>query len=431
MTYAPNPTPPALQPTTRQAIFTVCTYSYLPKAQVLVQSLKGICDTYILLPERDRGDGWRATLERRMGCRILLLSDLALPHSAVMAFQYDAFELSNALKPSGFKALFAAGYNQVLYFDSDMEVYAPLQPIFEALSQGDAVVTAHIDAPLPDDGHSPSTEDVLRSGQFNGGFLALNDSPAALGFLDWWQDRLNNQSIAHPNHYYFVDQFYLAMIASFIERLVILRHPGVNAAYWNLPQREPFEALGDGGSLRGQPLIFFHYSGFAADDLPRISRHQNRYRLPDDHPILPLFARYRDRLAAAEAALSDLDLTYSFTHFNDGTPISMDDRRRLLLADPAAKAALSDPFSGLGALAETNPSPPWPVPRPEVDRLRALNAEAQDQAAQSEHALIAARAELEATRAELRATTAAYHSILASTAWKVTAPLRAALKFLR
>jgi hypothetical protein len=74
---------------------------------------------------------------------------------------------------------------------------------------------------------------------------------------------------------------------------------------------------------------------------------------------------------------------------------------------------------------------PWPVPRPEADRLRALHAEAQGQAAQSEQALIAARAELEATRAELRATTAAYQSILASTAWKVTAPLRAALKFLR
>ncbi|KJV10863.1 hypothetical protein VZ95_02085 [Elstera litoralis] len=343
---------------------------------VFLQSVRGVCDTYVLLSERDPGPERRADLERRTGCRVLFMTDLGLAQPWVMAFQYDVFEMSTALKPNGFVALFAAGYRQVLYFDTDIECYGPLDPIFEELTRVDAVVPPHIDAPLPNDGHSPTNEDILRSGQLNSGFLALNKTPETEQFARWWADRLNENCIFHINHYFFVDQFHLAMIVSFVKKLSIYHHPGANAAYWNLPQRAPFVAVGECGTLRGEPLIFFHYSGFAAEDLPRISRHQNRYRLPNDHPILPLFARYRDRLAAAEVALSDLDLSYSFTRYADGSPIPMADRRRVLLADPAVKAGLTDPFQGLGDLASTNPLPPWPVPRAEVEAERAQAAAA-------------------------------------------------------
>lgn len=410
----------------RQAIFTVCTYSYLPKALVLLDSLRGAADLFVVLPETARPD--REALEASVGAKLLFLADLGVADPRRMAFQYDAFELSNALKPFGFQTLFAAGYTQVLYFDTDMEVYTPLAPLWDALNTADAVITPHIEAPLPNDGQTPSTEDVLRSGQFNGGFLGLNDTPATRTFLGWWADRLTMHSLVHPNHYYFVDQFYLAMIASFIPALTILRHPGANLAYWNLVEREPVVATADGISVGGQPLIFFHFSGFSSDDLPRLSRHQNRFRLPEGHALLPLLARYRDALAAAEARLAAFDLGYSFAAYADGRPIPLDDRRKLLLADAPARARVPDPFQGLGPLAESAPIFPWPVVRADFDAAIAQAAEVERNLRAE---LAATLTERDALRHALAEATAAYQSILGSTAWKLTAPLRAVLRIAR
>lgn len=411
---------------TRQAIFTVCTYSYLSKAVVLLDSLRGMADLFVVLPETPRPD--RAALEATIGAKLVFLGDLGIPDPQRMAFQYDAFELSNALKPFGFESLFAAGYEEVLYFDADMEVYAPITPLWAALEAADAVITPHIETPLPDDGQTPSTEDVLRSGQFNGGFLGLRATPVTRAFLGWWADRLEMHSLVHQNHYYFVDQFYLAMIASFVPNLLILRHPGVNLAYWNLPERAPVEAIDGGLSVRGEPLIFFHFSGFYPDDLPRISRHQNRFRLPGNHPLLPLLAGYRDKLTAAEARLASFELTYSFAAYADGRPIPLEDRRRLLLAGEAARMAVVDPFQGLGALAETTPAPPWPVLRAEAEADKA-RAAAIETALRAELAAMAV--ERDALRRAVTDATAAYQSIVASTAWRLTAPLRAALGMIR
>lgn len=410
-------------PDSRQAIFTVCTYSYLPKALVLLDSLRGAADLFVVLPETARPD--RDALETAIGAQLLFLSDLPVPDPVRMAFQYDAFELSNAMKPFGFEALFAAGYEQVLYFDTDMEVYSPLSALWESLANADAVITPHIEAPLPDDGHTPNTEDVLRSGQFNGGFLALKETLATRAFLGWWGDRLAMHSLVHQNHYYFVDQFYLAMIASFIPNLRILRHPGANLAYWNLAEREPVSATAQGLTVSGQPLIFFHFSGFYPEDLPRLSRHQNRFRLPAGHPLLPLLAQYRDKLEAAETRLSAFDLDYSFAAYADGRPISLEDRRKLLLAAPAARQSLADPFQGLGALADSTPIPPWPVLRADFDAEKARAAEIEKNLRAELAATIADR---DALRHALAEATAAYQSILGSTAWKLTAPLRALLE---
>lgn len=431
MIKAPMTASVEITPTTPQAIFTVCSFNYLPQAQVFIQSVAAAADRYVVVCEQDPGPARREEIARRLGCHVLFLEDLGLPRARIMAFQYDVTELNTSVKPGAFARLFAAGYARVLYFDPDIECYAPLDGLFAQLEQADALVTPHLLKPLPSDGRGPSNEDVLRSGQFNFGFVGLSNTKNGLDFVDFWMDRLENNCIFHHQHYYFVDQFYGALLASFAERLVIARDPGLNLAYWNLPVHGPLACVNSQWRVEGRPLVFFHYSGFAAEDLPRVSRHQDRYRLPDDSPILPLLIGYRDRLSAARARFADLDQSYSFGRYADGTPIPPEDRHRVLLADPAVKSGLVDPFQGLGALAQTNPVPPWPVSRAEFEAQRHRRAEAEAEAEAQSADLAALRHELDQVRAQLQATTQAYQSVLASTAWKVTAPLRRMLALTR
>ena len=62
----------------------------------------------------------------------------------------------------------------VYYFDSDIELFAPLSEVEEALAQGaNLVLTPHILRPAPDQHRERA---LLRSGSFNAGFLAVAPS---------------------------------------------------------------------------------------------------------------------------------------------------------------------------------------------------------------------------------------------------------------
>ncbi len=48
--------------------------------------------------------------------------------------------------------------------------------------------------------------------------------------------------------------------------LAILRDPGYNVAYWNLPSRTLAGAPSGGYTVNGEPLRFFHFSGYDPDE---------------------------------------------------------------------------------------------------------------------------------------------------------------------
>ena len=66
--------------------------------------------------------------------------------------------------------------------------------------------------------------------------------------------------------------------------LHVLRDPGCNVAYWNLPSRHLRHGK-EGYEVDGRPLRFFHFTGFDPAQPDRLSKHQDRIDLAR-HPAL-------------------------------------------------------------------------------------------------------------------------------------------------
>jgi glycosyltransferase involved in cell wall biosynthesis len=274
-----------------------------------------------------------------------------------MAATYDVTELATAVKPWAFEHLFARGVSVAIYLDPDIEVFDSLGPLEPLARAHGMILTPHVTAPLPQDGKHPDERDLLLSGIYNLGFLALS-AEAARTFLPWWRTRLRRDCLNDTTRGLFVDQRWIDLVPSLFAP-AILKDPGYNVAYWNLPHRtltrdsDRILVYGDGGV---RPLRFFHFSGFSPRTPHLLSKHQlasPRIRLSD----APLLADLCSRYAAAlkEAGFADCDaLPYGFATTATGLPLDARARRTLLrtyVEDEAREgnASFPNPFSPAGA----------------------------------------------------------------------------------
>jgi hypothetical protein len=245
-------------------------------------------------------------------------------------------ELDMALKPHAVQHLFSRfGFEVVLYFDSDIKVYQPLDRLFDKLKDHSLILTPHLMQPLSDH-KRPSDLDILRAGIYNGGCLPLRNCDESHRFLAWWKSRLHEHClIDHPNGL-FVDQRWLDFVPGFFPGAGILREPGYNVAYWNLKER-----------AEGEPVYFFHFSGFDPERPEDISRHQNRYRLST--------LRSEDRALYIDYAKEVIDrgyrefkgLPYAYGFFDNGIAIP-DATRRVYYESAGIANSIPNPFSEAG-----------------------------------------------------------------------------------
>lgn len=331
----------------KHTIFTICSANYLPTAKVLLDSLnthESDARRVLVLVEREWPAERLSHLADTLKCEVWPLSALNLPDLDKMAFQYDITEFNTAVKPFVFQALFAQGTQAAIYLDPDICLYQPLSALWNVLGQQPAIVTPHITEPLPNDNLQPSTENMARCGQFNFGFVGLANTPEAHRFIDWWAERLTDHCIFHPDHFYFVDQFYGALITSFIPETRIWGHQGYNYAYWNASQRE-LEYSESGGWTTGDgPLVFFHFSGFTRSDPDALSRHQNRVRAQPGSALSQLAHAYAQAIDANAAVMQPFQQSYSFGTYTDGSAIDLLERRTFRDLSDADKALITDPF---------------------------------------------------------------------------------------
>jgi glycosyltransferase involved in cell wall biosynthesis len=270
-----------------------------------------------------------------------------------MAAIYDVTELATAVKPWAFQYLFARGATVVIFLDPDIEVFDSLGSLETLTREHGMVLTPHITKPLPQDGKSPSERDLLQSGTYNLGFLALSAGKAQ-AFLPWWSERLRRDCLNDAAGGLFVDQRWIDFAPTLFEPH-ILKDPGYNVAYWNLPHRA-LERDGDRILVNGHPLRFFHYSGFSARAPHLLSKHQlssPRVRLSDSPILTELCERYAASLIGAGFVEASA-LPYGFTSTGAGLPLDTWSRRvlrRTYLEDEAGQKSLAfpDPFSGAGA----------------------------------------------------------------------------------
>jgi hypothetical protein len=187
--------------------------------------------------------------------------------------------------------------------------------------------------------------DILRAGVFNLGFIALSRCEEALSYLDWWKQRLYDQCVVDLSRGLFLDQRWTDFAPCFISRVLVLRDPAYNVAYWNLHERQVTETEGR-FLVNGSPLRFFHFSGFDPNNPDRLSKHQNRFSV-DDLPAVKELTQQYSRLLYAYGYDACHQWPYAYQCFENGISIP-DVGRPILQERPSLEETVADPFSEEG-----------------------------------------------------------------------------------
>jgi hypothetical protein len=282
-------------------VFTLCSINYLAQAHTLGDSLRRT-NPHIrfVIGLVDRLDKSTVPADKLSDFEIIELHTIGINHLDEMCDRYDITELNTAVKPYFIRYFFerTAQVRNVVYLDPDIIVYQPLTELETLLETHDFVVTPHITQPIDDD-HSPSELDHLNTGIYNFGFIALHKSPQAFEFVRWWEQKLFDECKIDLCNGLFVDQNWGNFLPFFWNNVFVQKHPGWNAAYWNLTEKT-FSVI-DGVHFANQlPVVFFHYSGYDPNKPSLISKYQNRYTFEHRPDLRPLFQYYHDELIRNE-----------------------------------------------------------------------------------------------------------------------------------
>ena len=308
------------------AVFTIVSANYIAYAATLMQSVRQFhphTRRIIVLSDAAHGfDGLDLAAE------VITCDQLGIALIENMKLWYSVIEFNTAVKPFVFRYLFRnEGIPQAVYLDPDIRLFAPLRLVFEGLAEHSLVLTPHMTKPLQD-GRQPSDHAIMKSGVYNLGFAALCNDEDGNALVDWWCDRLFAHCRVDIAGNLFTDQRWMDLAPAFVARTLLLRHPGYNVAYWNLAHRR-VETAGQGYTVDGQELVFFHFSGIVPTDAGVFSKHQNRFTIATLGAVAGLCDAYRAQVLA-NGWLTFSGVAYAFGHFRDGRKIADVMRRAVL-----------------------------------------------------------------------------------------------------
>jgi hypothetical protein len=338
----------------RVGVFTIASKNYLPYARVLFASLREHhpdFSRHLILCDQPEGyfDPAQEDFE------VVLAEDLPIERFRHMAFRYTVLELNTAVKPFAAQLLFEKhGLDALIYLDPDIKVYRPMAELLRALEDNDVVLTPHLTEPLEDDGRLPSELVMLQSGAYNLGFIALRRGEPARRLLAWWGRNCYQQCRNAQEEGLFVDQKWIDLVPGFFDHVCILRLPSYNAAYWNLQHRPISRDANGHFYAAGQPLAFFHFSGFDPLSEHVLSKLTNRYDLNNAGPaVQDLCADYRQGVLAFGWRETHA-WPYVYGHFLGGPKIP--DFLRLYFAKEVAPGLGPhvDPFDLAGKVGEAS-----------------------------------------------------------------------------
>lgn len=325
---------------TERCAYTIVNHNYLHFALTLARSFEQHHPEhhfFIFLVERDVPQG---TTERAdLGPRTTLvpLGQIGLPDLLQRAFYYDVTELCTSVKPDCALYLFDQGWAQVVYLDPDIFLYGALSDVYEGLDRHDIILTPHTVVPMADQ-HMPNELDLLKTGAYNLGFVAIAGRSEGRRFLTWWAHRLRFDAQIAFDSGLFTDQKWVDLVPSYFDHVWICKLRTLNVAYWNLHERS---VTVDGGRylVAGRPLVFFHFSGINVHDPSRLSKYQTRHVLAAEPVVAELVTAY----CRAVQARMPRPVAYSFGHYAGGRQITAGERR--LYRELVLRGhAVADPF---------------------------------------------------------------------------------------
>jgi glycosyltransferase involved in cell wall biosynthesis len=240
------------------------------------------------------------------------------------------------------------------------------------------VLTPHIRDPYRDDERPPAEMDILRAGTYNLGFIALKRGPDADRVLDWWAEKTEHDCVVDMDSGIMVDQKWIDLVPGYVPGTAILPNAELNVAYWNLHERVLTEEDGR-YFVDGQPLRFFHFSGYNPDFPLTLSKHQTRHDLRSLPVLRRLCNQYGEQLRL-EGHDGLRKVAYGYARLSNGVTLTAGMRaivRRLRKAGtPFPRVADADAFcrflmtpNALASGTEIAPLAAWVLSlRPDVAR---------------------------------------------------------------
>ena len=279
--------------------FTICAENYFAQAITMADSLKKTSHTTIDI------DIWVLDNSRPLfesSNFNVINTQKHIPHFESLALRYNVLELSTALKPYIFMHYITKHQRDdfIIYLDPDLYFLGDITKIISgALEASDYALTPHIKSPIPKDGKRPSDKDILASGTFNLGFLALKLNKTTTrplqDMIAWWASWLEKECWSDPQRGVFTDQKWINLAITMWQSYTTINDDGLNVAYWNLHERRIIYTDGV-FRVNDTPLVFFHFSGFIPQEM-RLSKHENRIGLiPEDTALFDLALIYTESL---------------------------------------------------------------------------------------------------------------------------------------
>lgn len=320
--------------------FTSITPNYLAKARVLASSLKRFhadIRFHVVLAEADTD----LPLEGEPFDESADLTDLGLAKDRAWIFQHTVVELCTAIKGLYSKRMLdRPDVDGVIYFDPDIAVLGPLDPVLEGLRQGSILLTPHqIEPEKERDAVIDNELCCLRHGVFNLGFLALRQSEVGHSFARWWSNRLMAFCQIDLESGIFTDQRWVDLAPALFDELLVLRQPGLNVATWNFTHRRlggtaPFDV-----TVNDEPLSFFHFSGFdSGAQLWMAIKYASRM------PVVFDLRNWYIRECAAMGQEEVVEIPWGFGYYQDGAPI-LTEERKVYRETPELRRRFPDPFA--------------------------------------------------------------------------------------
>jgi hypothetical protein len=160
--------------TPRLAVGTVVARNFLPFARVLARSIREHQGNLpILVALADGNDDMIGEAEP---FEVIALHALGISDLRRLCFRYTRQQLTVACKPYLLRNLLARGFDCAVFLDADILVTGSLDRLFREVGEHAISLAPHLLAPLACSQRASRELNILQSGVYNGGFIAVSNS---------------------------------------------------------------------------------------------------------------------------------------------------------------------------------------------------------------------------------------------------------------
>lgn len=300
--------------------FTSAAPNYLGKVRALLQSLRlhlPGAQLHWLVVDRP-SDALRTVLDGDMAEEVdgvRHITDFETFQDPGWLFQRQGVELATVGKAFMARELMDRDdCDTVLYFDPDVVVFSPLDDVLDQLATASLTLTPHLLHPA-DSREAVRVHELcaLRHGVFNLGFLGVRNCPEGQEFLTWWRERCLLSCEFPWRRDGYTAQRWMDFAPTFFPGTTICRSPRLNVAPWNLDQRSLVGTFDEGFTVEGEPLGFYHFTGFDSGAHRTMVDHW----APDNPSLSAILEWYTRRIDHLDG-----DMPWGLEHYADGVPIT-------------------------------------------------------------------------------------------------------------